>query len=288
MQRSQERRDSLSLYLEEIAQYPRLTREDERVLGAQLRSGDPEVVQAAQERLFLGNLRLVVRIAKDFQRDQFQLWDLIAEGNDGLMVAAGKYDERKNVPFSSYAATWIKQRIMRFVPQDMVVRIPPSLSHVVNRMVRLTHQFRNLMGRGPTSAEMARMMHLPEARVIELMQAVQPETSFDSPIGAGDSQDSTLADRLGDTPQEAAARVAERFDHEDRSRTLRSALDRLPEREALVLRLHFGLDTGGDPVDPDFIAQRLGVTRERVRQIRVAALKKLASDATLAEELRDL
>lgn len=276
------RNGGLGQYLDDIGRYPRISREQEREFGAALRSDDPQVRLGAQEALFLANLRLVVTVAKQFGRGQFELWDLVSVGNTGLWHASGRFDERKNVPFSSYAATWIKQRIMRHIPNESTVPVPDYLGADINKILRRSTQLREVLGRAPTPDELAVDIGVPVRRVRALMHVVRPDLSFDAPVGDDNTDGATLGERLGESYAESDDRTTKMFASWDQRRLLEEALTRLPERQSQVLRWVFGFDGAGEEMDLDFVAQRLGITRERARQIKVDGLRRLATDEILA------
>lgn len=263
--------DSVALYLREIARYPRLTRGDEARLSALAMEGDPE----AQTTLVQCNLKLVVSICKDFTRSRFDLLELVSAGNEGLMVASRKYDWRLGVPFANYAAYWIKQRLMKYVAEHgFAVRVPPYRAAIVNKVVRVHTRLSTLLGRSPGADEVARETGHTMAEVAEVMQMMQPAMELDAPLGDGEGSGS-IGGAFGESAAEADARATGLLRTMELQDAVKDALAVVPERERAVLVWYFGLD-GVTVTDLDEIARRLGVTRERARQIKAAALKRLA------------
>lgn len=258
--------DSLSTYLREIARYPLLTREQEARLAWQVRHGDAQ----ALNRLVTSNLRFVVSVAKKYHNERMSLSDLIDEGNLGLMRAAERFDERRNTRFISYAVWWIRQAILQaLADQSHIIRIPLSRAAAMHRAGKQANALGHALGRDPTQEELAATLAGGERIVSDTMQLARRYVSLDAPLGTAD--DARLLDYLPDdmTPapdEEIAESVRQQF--------VRDALTRLKGREAAVLKLYFGFD-GNDPLTLEEIGVRLGVTRERVRQIKERALFRL-------------
>ncbi|MBR1685993.1 MAG: RNA polymerase sigma factor RpoD [Clostridia bacterium] len=273
--------DPVRLYLKEIGQIPLLTAEEEVELAKLLQFGTPEEQDAARKKLSESNLRLVVSIAKRYAGRGMALLDLIQEGNLGLMKAVEKFDYTKQFKFSTYATWWIRQAITRSIAdQARTIRIPVHMVESINRMIRISHQLQQELGREPTNAELADKMGVTEQKVADLLKVAQEPVSLETPVGEED--DSHLGDFIADegtmAPVDAASRSLMREQLDD-------ALDTLTDREKLVLRLRFGLDNGQTKTLEE-VGREFHVTRERIRQIEAKALRKLRS-ANHAHKLRD-
>ena len=259
--------DALQLFLNEAGRYPLLTAEQEVALAKRIERGDKQ----AKDLMINSNLRLVVSIAKKYQGHGLSLLDLIQEGIIGLIRAVEKFDWRKGFKFSTYATWWIRQAVQRGVAnKSRTIRIPV---HIVERETKIARAERELtakLERPPTEAEIAKAAKLPLKQVREVQQAARAVTSLDKPIGA--EADSAFGDLFGDetaTPEEeVSVSLAED--------ALRRAIAELPEREREVVKLRYGMDGGDDPKSLEEIGRRLGLTRERVRQIEANALERLA------------
>jgi RNA polymerase primary sigma factor len=267
--------DSLQLFLNEAAQYPLLTAAEEVELAKRVERGDRE----AKDRMINSNLRLVVSIAKKYQGHGVSLLDLIQEGVIGLIRAVEKFDWRKGFKFSTYATWWIRQAVQRGVANKArTIRIPV---HIVEREQRIARAERELAaqhGRPPTDEEVAKKTRLSVAQVRDVRKAPRAVTSLDKPLGA--ENEGTLTELV---PAEGAG-PEEELDVSLREQALRSALAELPERQREVLKLRYGLNGDENPKSLEEIGRRLGLTRERVRQIETSALEQLA----VARELEGL
>src|SRR6186997_777518 len=259
--------DALQLFLNEMARYPLLTAEEEVELAKLIERGD----KAAKDRMVNSNLRLVVSIAKKYQGHGLSLLDLIQEGIIGLIRAVEKFDWRRGFKFSTYATWWIRQAVQRGVAnKSRTIRIPV---HIVERETKISRAERDLtakLGRPPTEEEVAKAAKLPLKQVREVRQAARAVTSLDKPIGT--EGDSTFGDLFKDERSDFEEEVEVNLEQE----TLHRAVEKLPEREQEVLRLRYGLDGAEEPKSLEEIGRRLGLTRERVRQIESAALERLA------------
>lgn len=258
--------DPVRMYLKEIGRVPLLSAEDEVELAKRIEHGDEE----AKRRLAEANLRLVVSIAKRYVGRGMLFLDLIQEGNMGLIKAVEKFDYDKGFKFSTYATWWIRQAITRAIAdQARTIRIPVHMVETINKLVRVSRQLLQELGREPTPEEIAQEMELSVDKVREIMKIAQEPVSLETPIGEED--DSHLGDFIEDqealAPSDAAA-------YELLKEQLEDVLDTLTEREENVLRLRFGLDDGRTRTLEE-VGKVFGVTRERIRQIEAKALRKL-------------
>jgi RNA polymerase primary sigma factor len=261
-----EERTALDQYLRDVSKHELISPEEEIELGRLARAGDEEAVQ----RLVRANLRFVISVAKKYQNRGVSLIDLIQEGNVGLVTAARKFDPDQGVKFISYAVWWIRQAILSALAnQGRAVRVPLNRASDLARIFRERERLKQELRREPTTEELAEAAKLtPE--VVESLQTLNAaEIRLDAPIG--DSDDSQLVERfISEEAAEPEATVEERLLAEQIER----ALDTLAPRDARVLRLYFGLE-GGREHTLEEIGNVLGVTRERVRQLRDRALKRL-------------
>lgn len=258
--------DPVRMYLKEIGKVPLLSSEDEIELAKKIELGDDD----ARQRLTEANLRLVVSIAKRYVGRGMQFLDLIQEGNLGLIKAVEKFDYRKGYKFSTYATWWIRQAITRAIAdQARTIRIPVHMVETINRLIRVSRQLLQELGREPTPEEIAAKVDMPVERVREIMKVSQEPVSLETPIG--EEEDSHLGDFIQDD-QVAVPADAATFTmlHEQ----LMEVLDTLTDREQKVLRLRFGLDDGR-PRTLEEVGKEFKVTRERIRQIEAKALRKL-------------
>jgi RNA polymerase primary sigma factor len=258
--------DHVRMYLKEIGRVPLLTAEEEVELAKRIEEGDEE----AKRRLAEANLRLVVSIAKRYVGRGMQFLDLIQEGNLGLIKAVEKFDFRKGFKFSTYATWWIRQAITRAIAdQARTIRIPVHMVETINKLIRVSRQLLQELGREPTPEEIAEQMDLPVERVREIMKIAQEPVSLETPIG--EEEDSHLGDFIEDQEAPAPAEAAAIYMLKEQ---LEDVLDTLTPREEKVLRLRFGLDDGRSRTLEE-VGHEFGVTRERIRQIEAKALRKL-------------
>ncbi|ASS65992.1 MULTISPECIES: RNA polymerase sigma factor RpoD [Paenibacillus] len=258
--------DPVRMYLKEIGRVPLLLADDEIELAKRIEKGDEE----AKRRLAEANLRLVVSIAKRYVGRGMLFLDLIQEGNMGLIKAVEKFDHQKGFKFSTYATWWIRQAITRAIAdQARTIRIPVHMVETINKLIRVSRQLLQELGREPTPEEIAAEMDLSTDKVREIMKIAQEPVSLETPIGEED--DSHLGDFIED--QEALA-PADAAAYELLKEQLEDVLDTLTEREENVLRLRFGLDDGRTRTLEE-VGKVFGVTRERIRQIEAKALRKL-------------
>lgn len=258
--------DPVRMYLREIGKIALLTAAEEVELAKGVEAGDAK----AKAHLVDANLRLVVSIAKKYIGRGMLFLDLIQEGNLGLIRAVEKFDYQKGFKFSTYATWWIRQAITRAIAdQARTIRIPVHMVETINKLVRISRQLVQRLGREPTAAEIAAEMEISSDRVEEIQRIAQEPVSLETPIG--EEEDSQLGDFLEDkempNPEEVAASMILR-------EQLEEMLDDLSEREREVLRLRFGLEDGHAHTLED-VGKRFGVTRERIRQIEAKALRKL-------------
>ena len=258
--------DPVRMYLKEIGKVPLLTAEEEIELAKRMEIGDEE----AKKKLAEANLRLVVSIAKRYVGRGMLFLDLIQEGNLGLIKAVEKFDYRKGFKFSTYATWWIRQAITRAIAdQARTIRIPVHMVETINKLIRVSRQLLQELGREPTPDEIAESMNMPVERVREILKISQEPVSLETPIG--EEEDSHLGDFIQDdqvpVPADAAAFTLLK-------EQLEEVLETLTEREQKVLRLRFGLDDGRARTLEE-VGKVFNVTRERIRQIEAKALRKL-------------
>lgn len=258
--------DPVRMYLKEIGKVPLLSADEEVGLAQKMEDGD----LFSKQKLAEANLRLVVSIAKRYVGRGMLFLDLIQEGNLGLIKAVEKFDYRKGYKFSTYATWWIRQAITRAIAdQARTIRIPVHMVETINKLIRISRQLLQELGREPAAEELAVEMQMPVEKVREIMKIAQEPVSLETPIG--EEEDSHLGDFIPDddilSPAEAAARTMLR-------EQLESIMSTLTEREAKVLRLRFGLDDGRARTLEE-VGREFNVTRERIRQIEAKALRKL-------------
>ena len=257
---------SLDQYLRDISQFPLITRDEEVRLAQLIRQNDQE----ALEKLVRSNLRFVVSVAKKYQNQGVSLSDLINEGNLGLIRAAHKFDETKGIKFISYAVWWIRQAILQaLAEQSRIVRVPLNRAGTLHRIGKRANALLQELGREATHAEIAEEMEISEEEVAKTMSISQTHLSLDAPLTPGEDNKllDYLADNVNPTPDEQTFEKA-------LTESIEEALSHLKEREAKILRLYFGLD-GTEPMTLEEIGSLLGITRERVRQIKEKALSRL-------------
>ena len=258
--------DPVRMYLKEIGHVPLLTAEEEVELAQRMEAGD----ESARHRLEEANLRLVVSIAKRYVGRGMLFLDLIQEGNLGLLKAVEKFDYSKGYKFSTYATWWIRQAITRAIAdQARTIRIPVHMVETINKLVRISRQLLQELGRDPRPEEIAKEMGISVSRVHEIMKIAQEPVSLETPIG--EEEDSHLGDFIED---EAAPAPAEAASFMLLREQLEEVLETLTDREKNVLRLRFGLEDGRSRTLEE-VGQSFGVTRERIRQIEAKALRKL-------------
>ncbi|MGC9940323.1 MAG: sigma-70 family RNA polymerase sigma factor [Verrucomicrobiota bacterium] len=261
-------KDTLQLYLNEIGQVKLLTPEEELALAKRVKRGDKK----ARERMITANLRLVVKIARDYEGLGLPLLDLINEGNIGLMKGVERFDPKKGAKLSYYASWWIKQSMMRALAnQSKTIRLPV---HVVDKMAHIRRaevKLREVFGHEPTDEEIADHLGLNTRRIQQYRDASKTPVSLDAPLGHDEPK--PIAEVVADNN---AAAPFDRLLKENDNGLVREALATLDTRESRILAMRFGLDNG-TPKTLEEIASRFDVTRERIRQIQDGALKKMRS-----------
>lgn len=257
---------AIKLYLREIGQVKLLTPQEEIELAARIKKGDKK----AREQMIKANLRLVVKIARDYEGIGLPLLDLISEGNIGLMKAVERFDPAKGGKLSTYGSWWIKQSIKRALAnQSKTIRLPVHLVDKISKMRRTGMRLQEELGREPTDEELGEELGISASRVAQMRMAAIRPASLDAPIGDEDSNNfaEVVQDESADTPYE-------QLEEKTVTRMLQEMVKTLDPREATILRARFGLD-GGPQQTLEEVGQKFGVTRERVRQIQNIALKKL-------------
>jgi RNA polymerase primary sigma factor len=257
---------AIRLYLREIGQVKLLTPDEEIQLAARIKKGDKK----AREHMIKANLRLVVKIARDYEGIGLPLLDLISEGNIGLMKAVERFDPAKGGKLSTYGSWWIKQSIKRALAnQSKTIRLPVHLVDKISKMRRTALKLQEMLGHEPTDEELADEMGMTASRVRLMRQASIRPASLDAPIGDDDSN--SFSDVVQD---ENATSPYDNLEDKTVTDMLQDMVKHLDDREATILRFRFGLD-GGTEKTLEEVGVKFGVTRERVRQIQNLALKKL-------------
>ena len=258
--------EPIQVYLREIGRVPLLTLQQELDLAKRIKRGDHK----AREQMIKANLRLVVKIAHDYDGLGLPLLDLISEGNIGLMNAVERFDPKKGAKLSTYASWWIKQAIRRALSnQSRTIRLPVHVVDKMSRLKRLSHSLADQLGREPTDAELADRCKVPTNKVAQLRTLGLRPTSLDAPIG--DDDDNRFGDIIEDeaalTPHELLRKTSTRQE-------IRQHVNHLTPREAEILTLRFGIDGRGSRT-LETVGRKFKVTRERIRQIQDIALTKL-------------
>lgn len=269
--------DPIRSYLRDIKSIPLLTAKQEIELATKIRRGDA----GARKQMTLSNLRLVINIAKRYSHLGVPLLDLIEEGNLGLMKAVGKYNPNKGFRFSTYGAWWIRQYITRAIAnQGKTVRIPVYMTELLSKFKRISEELTQKLGRKPTVTEVAKKMKLPTERIERLQELVisSQTTSLETPVG--DEGETEMIDLLEDTTGPSAEDDISQFLQHERIDAL---LKQMSERERRVIVLRYGLEDGISRTLGE-TAKFFNITRERVRQIEVAAMKKLRALIALEEQ----
>jgi RNA polymerase primary sigma factor len=257
---------AIKLYLREIGQVKLLTPQEEIVLAARIKKGD----KRSREQMIKANLRLVVKIARDYEGIGLPLLDLISEGNIGLMKAVERFDPKKGGKLSTYGSWWIKQSIKRALAnQSKTIRLPVHLVDKISKMRRVAMKLQEELGREPTDEELADEMGMTPTRVRQMRLAAIRPASLDAPIG--DDETNNFSEVVED---ENATSPYENLEDKTVVVMLQDMVKHLDEREATILRYRFGLDGGAEKTLEE-VGEKFGITRERVRQIQNLALRKL-------------
>ena len=269
--------ESLNIYLQQISVIPLITVKEEVELADLIKKGDGK----AREKMITANLRLVVKIAQQYSNIGLSLLDLINEGNIGLMKAVERFDPTKGGKLSTYAAWWIKQSIKRALAnQSKTIRLPVHMVDRVMQMRRTASELGERLGRDPTDDELASEMNLPVARVSLLKSVSKKPASLDSPLGEGET--STLGEVV---PDNNARNPFEKLEKKSLIGDVNLVLSKLEPREADIIRLRFGLE-GRDPMTLEEVGAKIGVTRERVRQLQEQSLRLLRKNMATFEKQR--
>ncbi|MCC6234571.1 MAG: sigma-70 family RNA polymerase sigma factor [Verrucomicrobiales bacterium] len=259
-------RSPLEQYLREISEVPLLTPAEEVTLAGRIQKGD----RKAREHMIRANLRLCVKIARDYEHHGVPLLDLVNEGNIGLMKAVDYFDPTKGAKFSTYSSWWIKQAVKRAVAnQSRTIRIPIHLRDRIAHFWRMHSKLHNEFGREPSDEEIADEMGLPINRIRKMRRAMLTTISLDAQLGDDDS--STVSEVIAD---ERSTTAYAELDSRTRSDLVRELLDRLNERELTILKERFGLE-GDSEKTLEEVGERFNLTRERIRQLQNIALGKL-------------
>ena len=266
--------DAVRLYLQNIGRVALLTKDDEVRLAKRVEAND----MVAKNALIEANLRLVVSVAKRYQGRGLTLLDLIQEGNMGLIRAVEKFDWRRGFKFSTYATWWIRQSMTRaLADQSRTIRIPVHMVERMNKVSKARRELAQELERDPTPEEIGERADMPAAKVEELLKLGQEPVSLEAPVGAGDDPASLgdfIEDAIGDRPDAQVTKLM-------REAGVQDILDGLEERERRVIELRYGLDPEG-PMTLEEIGTRVGLTRERVRQIEVKTLQMLKASGRAA------
>jgi RNA polymerase primary sigma factor len=269
--------ESLNIYLQQISIIPLITVKEEVELAALIQKGDAK----AREKMITANLRLVVKIAQQYANIGLSLLDLINEGNIGLMKAVERFDPTKGGKLSTYGSWWIKQSIKRALAnQSKTIRLPVHMVDRVMQMRRTSAELAERLDRDPTDDELAAEMNLPISRVAHLKSVSKKPASLDSPLG--ENETSTLGEVVAD---DNAINPFEQLQRKSLIGDVNIVLSKLEPREADIIRLRFGLE-GRDPLTLEEVGAKIGVTRERVRQIQEQALRQLRKNMATFEKQR--
>ncbi|NPA68772.1 MAG: sigma-70 family RNA polymerase sigma factor [Chlorobi bacterium] len=258
--------ESLDKYLQDIGRVDLLTVEEEVALAQRIKKGDQE----ALEKLTEANLRFVVSVAKQYQHQGLSLPDLINEGNLGLMKAAKKFDETRGFKFISYAVWWIRQSILQaLAEQSRIVRLPLNQVGAVNKIYRFYAEFQQKYNREPTTKEISEALDISTKKIDQVLKAAGKHMSMDAPL-TSDSDSNSLVDIMENEGIDPSDNMLMK---ESLLKEIERALSTLPEREAIIIRHFFGVN--GEELSLREIGEELGLTRERVRQLKERALRKL-------------
>jgi RNA polymerase primary sigma factor len=258
--------DSLQLFLADVGRHKLLTASEEVTLAKAIERGDP----VAKRRMIESNLRLVVSIAKGYRGLGVPFLDLIQEGNIGLIRAAKKFDYRRGHKFSTYATWWIRQAVTRAIAdQGRTIRVPVHMGDQINKLLRVSHQLTQRLGRDPTTEELAEELEVPPKKVENMIQVARRPLSLETPTD--EEEDSVLGDFIQDEESPAPTETVTQSLLREH---LQEVLNTLPPREVRILQLRYGL-LDGQSYTLEEVGRKMGVTRERVRQIEAQALSRL-------------
>ncbi|MGZ0657586.1 sigma-70 family RNA polymerase sigma factor [Coraliomargarita sp. W4R53] len=270
-------RNVMRTYMQEISKTALLTKQEEVDLAKRIQAGD----KSARDHMISANLRLVVKIAYDYNNFGLPLLDLISEGNIGLIKAVERFDPSKGGKLSTYAAWWIKQSIKRALAnQSKTIRLPVHLVDRIARMRKVTAQLADELDREPSDEEIGYAMDMPVNKVAHLKSVSIRPASLDAPVG--EDGDTTFGELVGDDNE---ATPLENLQEKSMSNDIKSVIDRLEERESEIVQLRFGLD-GNRPLTLEEVGERFNITRERVRQIQNIAIHKMRRLMTENERQR--
>ncbi len=266
--------DSIRMYLKEIGQVPRLTRQEEVEIAKKIESGQKGEAQMAKRKLVEANLRLVVSIAKRYRNRGLNFLDLIQEGNIGLMKAGDRFEHQRGYKFSTYATCWIRQAITRAITdQARAIRIPRHMIETINQLRQTSCLLLQEYGREPTSEEIAQKMDMPVSRVRKILKIAQEPISLETPIG--EEEGSHLGDMIEGKDEARPIEAVISIHLKDKTATV---LHELTPREEQVIRMRFGIGEDSEHTLEE-IRQRFSVTQERIRQIEARAMRKLRHPA---------
>lgn len=258
--------DGIKTYLKSIGNYPRLSFEEEKELSAKALAGD----KAAMDKLVESNLLLVVSIAKRYSGCGLPLLDLIQEGNIGLMTAAKKYDGSKGFRFSTYATYWIRQAISRALGEHgRTIRIPANMVDLLNKVKKTAGELSQTLNRSPSDEEIAAALGIEVDKVQAVLDIAQVSSSLDTPID--DEGETSIGDLIPDTK---SSPIEENLELEANHQIIESVLSTLSNREADIIRMRFGIDQD-KPMTLEEVGQHYGLSRERIRQVEMKAMRKL-------------
>jgi RNA polymerase primary sigma factor len=270
-------RDSFSIdkYLTEISKLPLMNEEEEVLIARRVREGD----QLAMDKLIKSNLRFVVSVAKQYQNQGLSLNDLINEGNIGLIKAATKFDETKGFKFISYAVWWIRQSILQaLIEQPRVVRLPMNKATIYNRIVKAVQEFEQINQREPSNDELAEILEMKPDELAMLRATLSYHISVDTPLG--DDDETTSLDLMQDSSMAAPDKeLMDKSLHDE----LENALGGLTERELEIVKFYFGMNEFNQAYSLDEIGVKMNLTRERVRQLKDKAIRKMRRFASSQE-----
>ncbi len=269
---------ALQSYLKEISKFQALSREDEHELGIRAQAGDRDAIN----RLVQANLKFVVKIASRYQNRGLSLSELISEGNIGLLKAIEKFDPEKDIKLISYAIWWIKQRIMLAVSEkSSLIRVPLGKSSSAHRVKATQDRIYAETGETATTEELSEKMNITEKSIEQLQDQMIETTSYDELISGSDFQDFSTGDMIAD---ELMADPQKMYYRERLQDKIKRAIDKLDQREADIIRTYYGLNAEQETQNFAQIAETMGLSRERVRQIQKEALKKILSDLKPGED----